>query len=408
MEKQNIILLLMYAVGFLDLLGVSMTVPLLSKHARDIGASPTAAGLIGSLYGFLQLFSCPLVGTWSDKFGRKPVLVYCLLLSALSYALLGLADSIILLIIARIPAGLFKHSQELSKSFLADVCPQSQHSRVFGRFNSISNIGFIVGPVVGGYVTDNVSSGFHCVALITATIFLLNCGLVYTLTLTTQLSDVHQQCNNVVPPVVNQQKLDHDKVAPPVVNYTAWLSVWNILLARFLLGAAVLVYRADFVVTVHRLYGASQTTIGYITSLSSIVGTLAGFTLGWISEYYCGNSWQIFLHAGLFQLVSLVGLVFVPNVLLLTVCHAALSVACSIGRVAAIDVTLVQGGGRHLIGTLMGAGSTVLSVARMLAPTVSGLSHELADYGPVLTSALLAAAGTVVLLMSPSTKLHTE
>jgi len=71
--------------------------------------------------------------------------------------------------------GIFKHSQELSKAYLADVMPRSQRSHVFGRFNSISNIGFIVGPVIGGYVVDQLG-GFHVVAVLTAGIFMLNFG----------------------------------------------------------------------------------------------------------------------------------------------------------------------------------------------------------------------------------------
>jgi len=70
--------------------------------------------------------------------------------------------------------GLFKHSQELAKAYLADVAPRSQHSHVFGRFNSVSNIGFIIGPIIGGYAVD--FGGFHVVAMLTASIFLLNYG----------------------------------------------------------------------------------------------------------------------------------------------------------------------------------------------------------------------------------------
>jgi len=55
--------------------------------------------------------------------------------------------------------------------------PRSQRSHVFGRFNSISNIGFIIGPVVGGYVVDHLG-GFHVVAVLTAGIFVLNFGLL--------------------------------------------------------------------------------------------------------------------------------------------------------------------------------------------------------------------------------------
>lgn len=74
--------------------------------------------------------------------------------------------------------GLFKHSQELSRAYLADIVPRSQHSYVFGRFNSMSNIGFIIGPVIGGYVVDHLG-GFYSVSMLTAGIFLLNFGKLY-------------------------------------------------------------------------------------------------------------------------------------------------------------------------------------------------------------------------------------
>ena len=60
--------------------------------------------------------------------------------------------------------GLLKHSQEVSKAFLADIIPKTQHSNVFGRFNSISSIGFIFGPIIGGHLSD-LPGGFYLVAL---------------------------------------------------------------------------------------------------------------------------------------------------------------------------------------------------------------------------------------------------
>jgi len=62
----------------------------------------------------------------------------------------------------------------LAKAYLADVVSHSRRTRIFGRFNAISNIGFIVGPVVGGYAVD--VGGFHVVAMLTSGTFLLNLG----------------------------------------------------------------------------------------------------------------------------------------------------------------------------------------------------------------------------------------
>lgn len=69
--------------------------------------------------------------------------------------------------------GLFKHSQELSRAYLSDITPRSQHPRVYGRFNSVSNIGFILGPIIGGHIVDGLG-GFSAAALATTASFLVN------------------------------------------------------------------------------------------------------------------------------------------------------------------------------------------------------------------------------------------
>ncbi|MEQ2169624.1 Major facilitator superfamily domain-containing protein 9, partial [Goodea atripinnis] len=94
-----------YVVGFMDLFGVSMIIPLLSHHVKALGASPTVAGIVGSTYGILQLFSSTIIGSWSDVVGRRYSLLTSILLSAFGYGLLGISTSITLFVLARIPVG---------------------------------------------------------------------------------------------------------------------------------------------------------------------------------------------------------------------------------------------------------------------------------------------------------------
>ena len=71
--------------------------------------------------------------------------------------------------------GLFKHSQGIARSYLADVYPKDQQSTVFGRFNSASSIGFIVGPAIGGHLAD-LKGGFYVAATLTTAIFMFTSG----------------------------------------------------------------------------------------------------------------------------------------------------------------------------------------------------------------------------------------
>jgi len=177
-----------------------------------------------------------------------------------------------------------------------------------------------------------------------------------------------------------------------------WRSAWEIMSAQFLLGSSMLLYRADFAVTVSERFGTSNTTNGYITSLSSIIGTLAGFAVGRIADAYAGNTRRLFLHTATAQSLCLLVTASAPTLMLFTAGHVALAFATGVGRVASIQTVLRHGSQQHT-GTLIGTVATVMSVARMLAPTASGLSQEVLSYhGPPVLSAALSLAGTVVLL----------
>lgn len=77
-------------------------------------------------------------------------------------------------------AGIFKHSQSFSKTYLADLVPEKERSLVLGHFNASSNIGFILGPMVGGHLAE-LPGGFQYVACITGVVFWVNAGELATL-----------------------------------------------------------------------------------------------------------------------------------------------------------------------------------------------------------------------------------
>eukprot|EP00062_Callorhinchus_milii_P003051 gi/632939866/ref/XP_007883401.1/ PREDICTED: major facilitator superfamily domain-containing protein 9 isoform X2 [Callorhinchus milii] len=163
----------LYVVGFLDLFGVSLIVPLLNRHIKCLGGSSTTTGLVGSVYGILQLFSGTVIGSWSDVVGRQRVLLVCLILSGLSYGLLGISSSIFLLILARIPMGIFKQTQSILKAILSDLVSDQDRTQVLGMLNGMSRMGFILGPVLGGYLVE-LDGGFYINSFICSFIFFLN------------------------------------------------------------------------------------------------------------------------------------------------------------------------------------------------------------------------------------------
>ncbi|CAG7834520.1 unnamed protein product [Allacma fusca] len=166
----------LYAVALLDLLAVSLFLPLISREIRDLGASPFMVGVVGSVYGAIQLFSSPLVGRESDRYGRKLVISVMLGACALAYTLQGSATTLGVLLVGRCMAGMFKHTQTLGKAILADLAP-NEKSYVFGNVNAFGSMGYIIGPTIGGHLVA-YENGFHNVCYLAAVIFVFNIILV--------------------------------------------------------------------------------------------------------------------------------------------------------------------------------------------------------------------------------------
>ncbi len=99
-------LLLIFGFVFIDLLGYSLILPLLPYYAETFTASLFLVGLLGTSNAFAQLIAAPVIGRLSDKYGRRPMLIFSIAGTVLSFLILGLADSLWIIFLSRILDGL--------------------------------------------------------------------------------------------------------------------------------------------------------------------------------------------------------------------------------------------------------------------------------------------------------------
>src|SRR6187399_2445950 len=99
-------LLVIFLTIFVNLVGFGIIIPLLPFYAQTFGASPLVIGLLFASFSVCQLVASPVLGDWSDRFGRRPVLVFSLAGTVVSFVMLALAHSIVMLFLARIVDGL--------------------------------------------------------------------------------------------------------------------------------------------------------------------------------------------------------------------------------------------------------------------------------------------------------------
>src|SRR5512145_188036 len=99
-------LLIIFLTIFVNLVGFGIIIPLLPFYAQTFGASPIVIGLLFASFSISQLIAAPLLGELSDRYGRRPVLIYSLIGTAVSFAMLAVAQGLLMLFAARIVHGL--------------------------------------------------------------------------------------------------------------------------------------------------------------------------------------------------------------------------------------------------------------------------------------------------------------
>jgi MFS family permease len=159
-------------VNFIDSLGFSIVIPFLVFLVADFGGNGFVYGLIGAAYPACQFLAAPFLGRWSDRYGRRRLLLLCELGTVAGWGLFGLAlvaprrvlghvDSralgaftvtlpLVLVLVARALDGLTGGNISVANAYVADVSTPQNRARNFGRMSISSNLGFVIGPAIAG------------------------------------------------------------------------------------------------------------------------------------------------------------------------------------------------------------------------------------------------------------------
>ncbi len=147
-------LAIVLAVVFLDLLGFGIIIPILPFYTRSFpGGTEFVIGLLAASYSAMQFVFAPLLGSLSDRVGRRPVLVISLLGSVVAWTVFGLADALWLLFVARMLAGAMGGNISTAQAYVADVTPPERRAAALGYIGAAFGLGFIFGPGIGAVLS---------------------------------------------------------------------------------------------------------------------------------------------------------------------------------------------------------------------------------------------------------------
>jgi DHA1 family tetracycline resistance protein-like MFS transporter len=168
--------------AFLAVIGIGIIIPVIPFIVEKYmpGASEQSiafnVGLLTSIYSFCQFFAAPGLGALSDKYGRRPILLLCLIGSAIGYILFGIGGSLAVLFLGRIIDGLTGGDISTMFAYIADVTKPEERGKMFGFIGATVGIGFMIGPSIGGFLSQiSLATPFYVAAAVT----LLNAAFGY-------------------------------------------------------------------------------------------------------------------------------------------------------------------------------------------------------------------------------------
>ncbi len=143
----------------LDSIGIGLIIPVLPQLVQDLtgGSISEAAiwgGLLTTVYALMQFLLSPTIGNLSDRFGRRPILLWTLLAMGLDYILLSVAGTIWLLFLGRLIAGITGASFSTASAYVADISAPEKRAANFGLVGAAFGMGFVFGPALGGLLGE--------------------------------------------------------------------------------------------------------------------------------------------------------------------------------------------------------------------------------------------------------------
>jgi len=370
-------LVVIFVTVFIDLLGFGIIIPLLPFYAESFGASAFTIGLLGTSFSLMQFLFSPIWGRWSDRIGRKPIILVGLMGSCLSYLALALSGSLAMVFLARIIGGIAGANIPTAQAYIADVTTDENRAKGMGMVGAAFGLGFIFGPAIGGVLshfspeTPMWFASALCLANFIAAWLLLPESRV---------------ANASTKALGRMDAFRHAMTHPTLVI---------LLTLYFLVPLAFSWFEATFALFSEAKFGYTAATIGFVFTfigivLSIVQGVLVGKVVKWIGE-------RRLIPMAITSIALGIGLLpFAWNVATLLGALGLLAMGMGFNSPATSSMTSRLTSADDQGGTL-GLAASLGSLGRVVGPAFGGFLYDVYGPGtPYVTAAVLMAMTALV------------
>ncbi|MCU0520935.1 MAG: MFS transporter [Anaerolineae bacterium] len=355
---------LVFGFVFVDLLGYSLILPLLPYYAETFGATLTLVGLLGTSNAVAQLIAAPIIGRMSDRYGRRPLLIFSIAGTVLSFLVLGLARTLPMLFLSRILDGLLGGNIALARAYITDVTDEKSRSRGLGIIGAAFGLGFIIGPAMGGALSR---FGYNVPALVAAGLSLVNLIAVVLWLPESLRREVALAATPPRPRASVSLQALREALKRPCMG--------PLLQVLLLYGLAFTLFQSNFALfTKERLGLEAQSTAFVLTYVGLLSVLVQGVAIGRLTDRF--NERPLIMMSAMVLAASLPLWAFVPNVLSLLVILAPIALAAGVLNVV-LTSQLTKSVYRDEVGGTLGLSASLQTLAQIVAPGLGGLLLDL-------------------------------
>ena len=347
-------------IVFVSMLGNSVLAPLIPFYALRLGVTPEYITILAAVFSVFQFIGAPIWGRISDRVGRKPVLIGTVAGTALGFILLAFADSIWLLLLARIVGGFAAGNLSTAYAYVSDITTSETRAAGMGKVGAAFGFGFVVGPVISGFLAGGdslVDANFVRPALASATLAIIALlGTIFFL----KESKTPNPAARRVP-------------AHPFAPMRAVLRNRNlamVLILGVICFTAVAQRETTVALWLHDFFGMSPRELGYVFAYVGLLITIfQGAALARLSRRI--GDGRVLISGIVVYIVGLICLVVTDGIPLLIV-----GTTCNAYGTAVLSITLPTVASKLARpderGLVMGAYQGAASFGRFLGPAFSG------------------------------------
>jgi DHA1 family tetracycline resistance protein-like MFS transporter len=376
---------LIYLTVLIDSIGYGIIIPLLPFYTETLDAGSAALGLLIASFAFMQFLFNPIMGRFSDKVGRKPVLIVSLLISVVSFLIFAVATSILILLLSRIIAGLATE-RSVSRAYIVDVSEKEDITPSLGKAGAFHGLGYIIGPAIGGLLSGFgfATAGYAAALLNLLNLFFVLVFLPESMTKKLELPEVGSDETPLAIPsggiISRTMKSISDTIRIPGLGIIIGVSF--LVTLAFSSAPVIIPYVGiDFFA-----FGAVEISYFFVY-LGAVQIILQGVAIRPLVRKY--NEVTLMVGGPLLMAFAMIMMPSIPNLIVFILSLTVIALSTGIVRTV-VPGLISKVSPEDQQGSILGVGSSVESIAAVPGPLVGGFLYEYSGLAtPFYANALL-------------------